>query len=64
MKLVRDYKKAHKWFSVQGLALLAAAPVLYESFPAMQQYLPAGWFHAGMGILAILAIVGRMVKQG
>jgi len=30
----------------------------------MQDYLPGSWFHAGMGILAFLAIVGRVVKQG
>jgi hypothetical protein len=64
MKLVKDYKQAHKWFSVRGLALLAAAPVLYESFPAMQEYLSPTLFHSGMGVLAFLTIFGRLVKQG
>jgi cytochrome b561 len=64
VKLVEDWRAAWKWFSVQGLALLAAAPVLYENFPTLQGYLPANWFHAGMGILAVLAILGRVVKQG
>jgi len=64
MKLVPDAHKAWKWFSVQGLALLVAAPAVYESFDVMRDYLPASWFHLAMGILAALAIVGRVVKQG
>lgn len=64
MKPVEDWRKAWKWFSVQGLALLAAAPVIYESFPTMQGYLSPSLFHALMGILAALAILGRVVKQG
>lgn len=64
MKLVDDWRKCWKWWSVQGLAVLAAAPVLYESFPTMQGYLPPAWFHSIMGTLAFLAILGRVVKQG
>lgn len=64
MKLVPDWKKAHRWFSVRGLAVLAAAPVLYESFPAMQQYLSPSVFHVCMGLLAFASILGRVVKQG
>ena len=64
MKLDPEWRKAWRWFSVQGLALLAAAPVLYEGFPTMQVYLSPTLFHACMGILAALAIFGRLVKQG
>jgi hypothetical protein len=64
VKLVADWRKAWRWFSVQGLALLAVAPVIYESFPEMQSYLSEGQFRAAMGILAFLTILGRVVKQG
>ncbi len=64
MKLDPEWRKAWRWFSVQGLALLAAAPVLYEGFPTLQGYLPPGAFHVGMVVLAVLALLGRLVKQG
>jgi len=64
MKPVKDWRKAHKWFSVQGLALLTAAPLLYASFSEMQAYLPPKVFSICMGALAFLTILGRLVKQG
>ena len=64
MKLVPDAHKAWKWFSVQGLALLVAAPAIYEAMPILQGYVPASWLHTAMGIVAGLSILGRLVKQG
>lgn len=64
MKLVPDAHKAWKWFSVQGLALLVAAPAIYEGFDVMKDYLSPSWFHGIMGALAFLSILGRVVKQG
>lgn len=63
MTLVDDWRKAWKWFSVQGLAFLAVTPILYENFGTLQEYLPANVFHPVMGILAMLALVGRLIKQ-
>ena len=63
MNLVDDWKQVWKWFSVQGLAALAVALILYDNFGIMQDYLPPNAFHVAMGVLGALSIIGRVVKQ-
>lgn len=63
MSVVDDWKQAWKWFSVQGLTALAAAPILYGNFGVLQDYLPPNAFHVAMGVLAALSIIGRVLKQ-
>lgn len=62
--LVSDWKQAWKWFSVQGAAVLAICPVVYENTGFLQDFLPADIFHYGMGALGALTLISRLVRQG
>ena len=60
---VDDWRKAWKWFSVQGIAFLSIAPVLYENLDFVQAFLPVGTFHGLMASLGAATLVSRLVKQ-
>lgn len=59
VKLIEEWKKAYKFFTVQLAALLVLLDVAYEYLPAVQSYLPEGW----VKWLALAIIVARVVKQ-
>ena len=61
---VDDWKQAWKWFSVQGLIALSIAPVVYENFDFVQDFVPATWYHYTMGALGLATLISRLVKQG
>lgn len=51
------------WFnSVVGVGT-AALPILQDSFPQLQDYLPAHMYHYGIGLLAVGNIILR-IKTG
>lgn len=65
MKLVKNAKKAWKWWSVQALAISGALPVVWVTLPpdlkagvpdTLIPYIAAG--------VAIAGIFGRVVDQG
>lgn len=62
--LVEDWRQAWKWFSVQGAAILAIAPELYEQAHGMQEWVEPNLFHHGMAALGALVLLSRVVKQG
>ena len=62
--LANDWQHAWKWFSVQGLLVLSIAPVFYENTGFLQDFIPATYYHYGMGALGFLTLISRMVKQG
>ena len=59
IKLVPDAKHCWRWYSTWGMGAVASLGVLWEMLPALQQYLPP-WVVA---VLAILAVIGRVVEQ-
>lgn len=61
--LVEDWKDAWRWFSVQGLAVLALCPILYENFNFLQEFISASSFRWAMGALGLLTLISRIVKQ-
>lgn len=61
--LVPDWKDAWKWFSVQGLAFLTVAPILYENAAFLQDFIPVDVFRYGMGALGLITLVSRLVRQ-
>ena len=63
-KLVPDAKQAWKWFSVQAAAIAAALPLAWPQLPSdFQNAIPGGLITA-MSVVSLIAIVGRLVKQG
>ena len=61
--LVDNWNKAHKWLSVQIMAIIAAAQGLLTFVPTVKDFIPPNVWHAIMATLAILAIIGRIVNQ-
>lgn len=65
MKLVKNARRAWRWFSVQALALLAALPLIWPQIPPeVQAMLPEAWRPWVLVALAVGGIVGRLVDQG
>ncbi len=64
MKLVEDWRKAWKWFSVQAFTVLAVAPVVWSQLPPdVRKMLPEGWEPYVLAALAVGGIVGRLRAQ-
>lgn len=63
MKLVDDWKKAWRWFSVELAALSAISMQLYEQVPQFKEYISDSVFHYIMTGCVVLIIVGRVVQQ-
>ena len=65
MKLVPNARRAWRWFSMQMMALAAAAQVAWEALPPdALAVIPAdarGYITLG---LVVLAMIGRMIDQG
>ncbi len=63
MRLVDDWKRAHRWFSTYGIIALGALPTVYENLDFIQDFVPASVFHYTMGALGAATLVARLVKQ-
>lgn len=63
MKLVNDWKRAHRWFSTYGIIALGALPTVYENIDFIQDFVPAAVFHYTMGVLGAATLLARLVNQ-
>ena len=64
MKLVKDWRQAARWFSVQAQALSAAAGAAWLVVPDdMRAAVPPEWLAACAIVLAVLGIAGRLIDQ-
>jgi hypothetical protein len=64
MKLIDDWHKAWKWFSVQLIAAAGTAQLALLAFPdALKHYIPESWMHAIVLALLAAAVLGRLVDQ-
>lgn len=65
MKLVADWKKCLKWWSVRGLLVLAALPPIWMAMPPdVKAMVPDGWSMWIVSIIAIGTAAGRLKDQG
>lgn len=65
MKLVDDWKKAWKWFSVHALILAGLIPSVWIELPAdLKSSIPAGAMSAITAVIALCGVIGRLVSQG
>ena len=60
MKLIEEWKSAHKLLTVQLAALLAAITTAWEYIPEVKDYLDPAW----VKWFAVAMIVARVIKQG
>lgn len=64
MKLVDDFRKAYRWFSMQAMFLALTLQGAWEVLPAdMKAGLPPQYVTYATLTLLVLGIVGRLVKQ-
>ena len=61
--LVEDWRKAWKWISVQIMALIVVAQGLVTFVPTLKDFIPEYIWHPLMAVLALLAILGRIINQ-
>jgi hypothetical protein len=64
MKLVPDWKQSLRWFSTQGLILIAALPAVWYALPDDTKELAPAWLDPWIfTVLALSTLVGRLVDQ-
>lgn len=64
MKLVDDWKQAWRWWSVRGLAAIAALPFVWPTLPPdIKAFVPVEWQPYIFSAIAIAAIIGRVKDQ-
>lgn len=64
MKLVENWKQAHRWFSVHLIIVLAALPEVWTWLPMeWKQSLPPDTLKWVCGVVGILAVYARVVSQ-
>jgi len=64
MKLLPNWKKAWKWFSVQFIAAASIVQLVLLSFPiTLQMYIPNSVMQVLVLVLLAGAIMGRLVDQ-
>lgn len=64
MKLVEDWKKAHRWFSMHALVLAGAIPAVWAELPPdLKSSIPPGVMGGITAAIAICGVVGRLVNQ-
>lgn len=65
VKLVEDWRKAHKWLSTQCMTLAAAVQGAWLYIPDdMRQSIPSKLVTGVTIGLMLLGVVGRLIKQG
>jgi protein-S-isoprenylcysteine O-methyltransferase Ste14 len=65
MKLVADWRKALKWFSIQIPAANAAFLLAWAALPEkFQNSLPPSWVVCISVVLLVAGMFGRLVQQG
>lgn len=64
MKLVSEWKKAYRWFSVQIMGLIAAIGLAWPLMPEdLKSHVPENVLPI-ISVLAFVGILSRVVKQG
>ena len=65
MKLVKDARKAWRWWSVRAMGVQAAVAGSWLAVPDdMRAAVPAEWLAATAVLLMLLGIAGRLIDQG
>lgn len=64
MKLVSEWRKAWRMFSVQAMLVASAIQGAWEFIPPdLKDQIPAGWVHWITVALLVFGIAGRLIEQ-
>lgn len=64
MKLVDDWKKCWKWFSVHALVIAGILPTVWlELPPDLKASIPPGAMSTITAVIAACGVIGRLVSQ-
>jgi len=64
MKIIPEWRKAHRMLSVQCMTLASSLLVTWEVLPNdLKASIPQPWVRYGAIALLVLGVVGRLVKQ-
>lgn len=64
MKLVEDWKRAWRWFSVHALVLAGVLPAVWAELPPdLKSSIPPGAMGAITAVIAVCGVIGRLVDQ-
>ena len=64
IRLVDDWKRAWRWFSVQAFLLLGAAGPVWAMIPQdWRSAVPSQWMGWAAAVLAVVGIAGRIINQ-
>ncbi len=64
MKLVDDWRKAWKWFSVHALVIAGILPTVWLELPSdLKASIPPGMMSTITAIIAACGVIGRLVSQ-
>ena len=65
MKLVKDAKRAWRWYSLQAMTIAAAIQGAWLALPPdMLKAVPDWAVQAATGALLLSGVVGRLIDQG
>ena len=65
MRLVKDARRAWRWFSMQAMALQVAAIGSWLSVPDdLRAAVPPDWLAVGALVLTGMGMIGRVIDQG
>lgn len=64
MKLVDDWKRCWRWFSIHCLALAGAIPATWATLPDdLKSHIPAECMGTVTLVVAVCGVVGRLIDQ-
>lgn len=64
MKLIPNWRRAWRMFSVQAMTAATAILGAWQAFPPdLKDALPEAWVHGSAMALLVLGIVGRLIAQ-
>ena len=64
MKLIPNWRRAWRMFSVQAMTAATAILGAWQAFPPdLRDSLPETWVHGSAMALLVLGIVGRLIAQ-
>lgn len=63
MTFSHEWRQAWRWLQTWLIAALSVAPLLYDQFALLQDYVPAMWFKGGMAVLGTLTLINTVRKK-
>ncbi|WP_313689789.1 hypothetical protein [Pantoea sp.] len=64
MRLVDDWKRCWRWFSIHCLTLAGVIPATWATLPDdLKSHIPAEYMGTVTAVVALCGVIGRLVDQ-